>query len=342
MESTDQFATSKANLRGMVTWLATTIAGLAALIAAGTPFSDFGTLEPLSGRFFVGAAGLLVAAGCFLVVWLRLLRMLRSDAVFPTQIRSTYTSPSDPADRQEIDDLWKHLTAHSADLLPPGVGTFDDLETVVAREWAAANAAPGNSALMERYKVYAGNVEMYLNYATFARLHQRIERNVRFVVGLTVLAVVALFSFAYAAHPPKNGATDRIVVVQTAPPAAAVGATPQTLTPVRFELGSARLDRSGLDRIAAARTFLREHEMAGLVVLAHTDTTGGEARNRTLASERGAAVRRVLLQEGGIAASRVFVAELPKTDLPTLTLPQVPDADNRAVEFLVVTMSARK
>jgi outer membrane protein OmpA-like peptidoglycan-associated protein len=342
MESTDQFATSKANLRDTIKWLATTIAALAALVVAGTPFSAFGTLELLSGRFVIAAAGLLVAASCLLLVWLRLLDMLRSDAVFPTQLRSTYIPPSERADREEIDDLRKHLADHGGDLLPTGVGTFDDLESVVAGEWATANAAPGNAALMERYKGYSGNVEMYLNYSTFARLHRRVERNVRFVVGLTALAIVALFSFAYAANPPKTVPADRIVVVQTAPVTAGVGGTQQALGPVRFELGSARLERSALNAIVAARAFLREHETAGLVLLAHTDTTGGEQRNRTLAAERGAAVRRVLLQEGGIAASRVFIAELPKTDLPTLTLPQMPEADNRAVEFLVVTVPARK
>lgn len=342
MEPTDQFATGKANLREMVTWLANSIAGLAALMVAGTPFSDFGTLEAFSGRFFVGAAGLLVAAACFLVVWLRLLRMLRSDAVFPSHLRSAYGGPSDPAEKLEIDDLREHLTARRADLLPTGVNTFDELEQVVADQWAEATAAPENPALLESYKGYAANVEMYLNYATFARLHRRIERNVGLVITLTVLAIVALFSFAYAANPPEGGPADRIVVVHTAPSAAGVDATRPALESVRFELGSAKLDRSGLDRIATARAFLREHERSGLVLLAHTDTTGGEARNRSLASQRGAAVRRVLLQEGGIAASRVFVAELPKTDLPTLTLPQVPDADNRVVDFLVVTMSARK
>jgi outer membrane protein OmpA-like peptidoglycan-associated protein len=342
LEPTDQFATSKANLRAMVTWLATTIAGLAALTVAGTPFSDFGTLEPFSGRFWVGAAGLLMAAACFVVVWLRLLQMLHSDAVFPTYLRSTYVAPSDPVEKREIDALREHLTAHRADLLPAGVETFDMLEKVVGDEWKAANASPENPALLERYKAYAGNVEMYLNYATFARLQQRIERNVGFVVALSVLAVFALFGFAYAANPPESGPADRIVVVQTAPPSAGDGATPPALESVRFELGSAQLDRSALDRIATARAFLREHEMSGLVLLAHTDTTGGEARNRSLASQRGAAVRRVLLQEGGVAPSRVFVAELPRTDLPTLTLPQVPDADNRVVDFLVVTMSRRK
>ena len=95
---------------------------------------------------------------------------------------------------------------------------------------------------------------------------------------------------------------------------------------------------NGSEAIAAARAYLQEHEAAVLVLLAHTDTTGGEPRNRTVAAERGSAVRSMLLREGGIAASRVFVAELPKTDLPNLTLPQVADAENRSVELLVVTM----
>lgn len=337
MGSTDQFATSKANLRDTVKWLATTIAALAALVVAGAPFSDYGKLEPWSGRFFVATIGLLVAAVLLLFVWLRLLRMLRSDAVFPTQLRSAYTAPPNSADAREITRLRTHLSDHSGDLLPSGITTFDGLESLVASEWAKASGSPSNAALLERYKGYADNVEMYLNYATFARLHQRIESNVPFVMALTATAIIGLFCFAYAANPPQAPALDRIVVVQGGVSAAA-GAKPSALAPVRFTPGSARLDRQALDAISAARTYLRDHETEGLVLLAHTDTTGGEPRNRTVAADRGNVVRRMLLREGGIAASRVFVAELPKTDLPNLTLPQVADADNRSVEFLVVTI----
>ena len=56
-----------------------------------------------------------------------------------------------------------------------------------------------------------------------------------------------------------------------------------------------------------ARAFLREHETTGLVLLAHTDTTGGESRNRALAAERGSVVRRVLLREGTSADRQLAV-----------------------------------
>jgi hypothetical protein len=147
--SSDQFAASKANLRDTVKWLATTIAALAALVVAGAPFSDFGKLEPFSGRFVVATVGLLVAAGSLLLVWLRLLRMLRSDAVFPAQIRSPSTARLDPADAAEIAALRTHLSNHHVDLLPNGIETFDGLEELVASEWAAANATPTNAALLE-------------------------------------------------------------------------------------------------------------------------------------------------------------------------------------------------
>jgi hypothetical protein len=339
--SSDQFATSKANLRDTVKWLAATIAALAALVVAGAPFSDYGKLQPWTVRFFIASGGLLAAALLLPLVWLRLLKMLRSDAVFPAQLRSTYVPRPDNVDEKEIVTLRTHLSNHRGDLLPTDINSFEELESLVATEWANANAAPSNAALLERYRGYADNVEMYLNYATFARLHQRIESNVRLVIGLTAAAVIGLFCFAYAANPPEAGTSDRIVVVQ-AGAATDAESKPPALAPVRFRMGSARLDQQALDAISAARAFLREHDTSGLVLLAHTDTTGGEARNRTVAAQRGAAVRSMLLREGGISADRVFVAELPKADLPDLTLPQVPDGDNRTVEFMVVTMTKRQ
>lgn len=48
-----------------------------------------------------------------------------------------------------------------------------------------------------------------------------------------------------------------------------------------------------------------------------------------------------LIAEGGIAASRVFVAEMPETDLPTLTGRAIDSQSNHSVQLMLLALPPR-
>jgi outer membrane protein OmpA-like peptidoglycan-associated protein len=338
MEATDPYSTAKANLRDTVKWLSTTVAGVTALVLAGTPFSGFGSLQ--SGpRLYWAATALALALVLLLRVWSSLFLLLRPDQVFPSQLRKQWSPGKERTEEKEIEALRRHIEAHKADLLPTGLADFDALEQHVATLWAQAAASDAAPALLEQYKTYEANVALVINYAAFRRLHERIRRALLGLATTTVGALAFLLVFVVAANPPKENAGPAVVVVT--PYTSPRDSVSPVLTPVSFAFGKSDLDGAARAAITGVRDFLRAHGGAGVVLLAHTDTAGGERVNDVLAEDRGRRVRRALISEGGIQPSRVFIAALPKTDLPTITTSQTADASNRTVEFLVVSLPPR-
>lgn len=340
MEATDPYSTAKSNLRDTVKWFATMLAGLAALVLAGSPFSGFGALPPGSGRFYVALAGLATASVLLLTAWHQLIRLLRPDAVFESQLRSTYKPSGGALDQREINELREHLKTHKSDLLPDDVASFDALMERVNECWAEASQPSAAPALLEQWKAYASNVNMVINYAAFARLDARVKNALPRIMMVGVAAMLALVAFAWASNPGKAESSERVTVLQ--PLAVPASAQLPTFPAIHFAVNKDHVDSDGLAAITKVREFLRARGDAGVLLLAHTDTLGRTAVNRSLATRRGAAVRRLLVEAGGIAASRVFVAELPTTDLPSVTQPQVDSAENRVVEFLAVQLPMRR
>lgn len=351
MDSTDPYATAKGNLRDTVKWMATTFAALAAVVLAGSPFSGFGSLALDGLRFYVATAGLIGAAVLLILAWHEMVFLLRPDAVFPSQLRDSFKP--DPLDRSadaaEVRAVTDDFKKHKQDLLPSGLNAFEDLERAVEKYWEQANDRnlPENvtKAAHERWKGYQDNVSMVVNYAAFFRLHHRVVGATPRVTKLGVGALVFLAVFAWAANPAKGDLAQKVTVLQPfdikGPSSPPEGALPQ-LQPILFELGKAEIDAAGLKAVAKAREFLRANPAAGLLLFAHTDTLGARPINRDLARRRGDVVRRLLVNEGGLSPARIFVAELPKSDLPELTQEQIASTENRAVELLAIRLPQRK
>ena len=110
---------------------------------------------------------------------------------------------------------------------------------------------------------------------------------------------------------------------------------------VLFELGKSNINDVALKQIGVVRDYLVSHPASGLLLLAHTDTTGSASTNGDLSKQRGDAVRELLVQGGAVSPARIFVADLPKTDLPELTRGQVKSQKNRSVEMIAFPLSSQ-
>jgi OOP family OmpA-OmpF porin len=75
---------------------------------------------------------------------------------------------------------------------------------------------------------------------------------------------------------------------------------------VRFRSGSADLLPESAAVLSSVATLLKEHpDISHVRVEGHTDNRGGKALNRRLSARRASAVRRWLITNGGIEASRI-------------------------------------
>jgi outer membrane protein OmpA-like peptidoglycan-associated protein len=347
----DRYASAKATLRDNVKWLATSFAAMAAVLLAGTPFTGFGSLPLLSLRFCFAAVGLVGAAGSSFIVWRILLTMLRPDATYTRYLKAENDPNADESltaqDKLEYAALKAEFEIRKKELLPANTNTLDELEKVVDDAWDAYGGAPGDTREKEDWLEYRANLREVREWAAFTRLHQRVTRGLRVVQAWGVAILFLLTVFAWTVNPApssdKNSAATTVVLDQRSSrhPARSDVSSDVHLLPVLFELGKSSLTVGGLDSIGRARDYLRSNPEAGLLILAHTDTLGRPHLNATLAAERASTVRNALVEQGGIAPTRVYIAALPKTDLPAVTADEVPLADNRAVQFLIFQMPPR-
>ncbi len=334
MSFEDPFATARSNLRENVKMLATFFAGIAAVLLAGTPFSGFGSLPPLGCRFVIALGSLIIALASLVAALRFLLYLLRPDLVYPRWLRSRFevSEEKDESVRCELKKLQTSYELYKDDLLPKDVVNFEKLEEIIEETWDAFNKSKLECD-MKKWEFYQDNLSMNLCWATFTRLHQRISDGMRIIFSWGFLALIAIAIFAWAVNPPK---TDGIVIFRNA----ADIKTPH-FDPVLFELGKADITPSGIETLHAARDYMRKHPNAGLLIYAHTDTLGNARVNRELAKRRAMAVTSLLVGEGGIAATRVFVSDLPQRDLPAITGPQIARDENRSVEFAIITLPER-
>ena len=110
----DPFAPAKANLRDTVKWLATTFAGLAAVVLAGTSLTGVSHLKgmPLTAALMGGGFGLI----CVILAAGMMLRLLTSESFFVGDL----DLPTNAA-------LKGFLDSHATDILPPELPTVDHL-----------------------------------------------------------------------------------------------------------------------------------------------------------------------------------------------------------------------
>ncbi|MGF6931307.1 outer membrane protein OmpA-like peptidoglycan-associated protein [Paraburkholderia sp. UCT70] len=364
MASTDSYATAKANLRDNVKTLVGIFGGIAGLLLAGTPFTGYGSLDPASATFrwsiaTVGLAAAVVLVGSSIVL---LLRLLQPDLVYQSVLRrQAELAPYDPADREEIEALRREFERQRGNLLPEGMEWLDDLETetdeahdrwVEVVNLAGAPGAPADlkTQIDARRQIYEGlydNLGAVNNWAAYTRLRYRIIKgcNLAFVMGFAALVAIGMFSWAVGQkkEETKDVPAAQIFVVQ--PPAALPPSPPAAplpaVNPILFKTGQAALSTEGMAELAKARDYLRGHPDTAVLAFAYTDTRGGGAVNRALAARRAQVVRSALIAEGGIAASRIFVAELPETDLPIFTGRPVDSQSNRSVQLMLLALPQR-
>ena len=338
MSFEDPFAAGKTNLRENVKMLATFFAGIAAVLLAGTPFSGFGGLPPWGYRFVIALGSLIVALASLAAALRFLLYLLRPDLVYPRWLRSTHleSNEKDESVRHEVEKLKASYKLYKDDLLPKGVVSFEMLEETIEDIWDIYKNSKLESD-MKDWESYQDNLNMNICWASFTRLHQRISEGMNTIFFKGFIALIAIATFSWAVNPPK---TDGIVVFRNVADIKTVSDVPH-FEPVLFDLGKADMTTDGIETLHAARDYMRKHPNAGLLIYAHTDTLGNATVNRELAKRRAMSVTSLLVGEGGIAATRVFVSDLPQRDLPAITGPQVARDENRSVEFAIIRLPER-
>jgi outer membrane protein OmpA-like peptidoglycan-associated protein len=126
---------------------------------------------------------------------------------------------------------------------------------------------------------------------------------------------------AYVAPPPV--APPPPVVVAPPPPAC-----PTSEFVVYFEWDRSNLNQAALETIDAAVARARQCNVAGTVVVGHTDTSGSPTYNQGL-SERRASVVRDALVARGMAAGSITAQARGETDLARATRDGVREPLNR-------------
>lgn len=106
---------------------------------------------------------------------------------------------------------------------------------------------------------------------------------------------------------------------------------------VYFEWDHSNLNQSALETIDAAVARARQCNVAGVIVVGHTDTSGSTRYNAGL-SERRAAIVRDALVARGVAAGSITTQARGETDLARPTRDGVREPLNRRT---AVTISFR-
>lgn len=350
----DPFADAKANLRDTVKWLATTFAALAAVVVGSAPLSGLGALERPSCQFIFAVLALLVGFFCICRALYVTLHILRPEPVYRSDLLAK-SSPSQPTEEaRELADLCNEIDAHARDLLPrnyPSLASLADasiqvdklLETIPkppVTHQDKTNLAKGLSLR----KMIDDTVIGLLPLALYLRLQRRLARSIRplFFLGIVALISLAIYGIAVHADAPKQPESAVVVFNENTPPDKVQDAKLPVLKSVLFNTGKAVVGKDGIKAVQAARDAMHDHPDTVLLVLAHTDTVGGPKVNESLAHQRAAAVLALLEGTGGISASRIYVAELPKLDTPEVTHPERASVVNRSVELKLVVLTPAK
>lgn len=353
----DPYASDKANLRDTIKWLAGIFGALAAAVIAGTPLSGLGALSLQDERFRWAGLALLSTFICISLALIVTLRLLRSDLLYLSDINPSAPTSAKKGTR-ELQGLRRDLSEHRLDLFPEYESLqelFDTLKKAeksadeLEEEWNELQIAiptddPGVEAAKKRYDQQIAAIQQFrdlqqelLAYASYQRFYGRLRRAAPLLFGLGIGALVCLMLFTVTVRGPKEEKAPEVVVIPitalpAGPPASSAASQIDAGT-VYFARGSAKIDTKGLASIEQARDALLKAPNTALLLMARTDTVGGAKINDSLARQRAVAVRTRLVTGGGIAPSRVFLAELPKSDLPKVTGDQADVQANRIVSM---------
>lgn len=341
------FASAQANLRDTVRWLATTFGALAAFVVGGASVNGLGGLSFDDPLFLVAAAclgvGFLAICGALYLTLnvLRPLVLYRSTLVMPTDSEGK-------AAQAEIDEHVWDLLPHNFDkLIDIGREIDDSNEEISSLEEQLAKVDDLNYVEKRRldgeYKAWKQSrdehiktLDSLIGFAMYFLLKRRFDHALPRLFVCGAIALLSLAAFAVLTHEKKGSDDKATRITNVLPPAAEPQRVPPALTPVLFSTGSAHIAAEGLSAIEKARQALRENPDMVLLIRAHTDTVASMPVNVSLAQRRAVAVRQVLLGVGGIPSSRVFVSEMPKADLPSITKDETAERRNRSAELVLV------
>lgn len=350
----DIYATAKANLRDNVKTLIAAFGAIAAVLLAGTPFTGYGRLPLWGDPWWIASLSLVFALILILVALRLLLWTLEPDLAYPSALKEDFKVGSLPwRVRPEITALRKQFGVRRDELMPGDARTVELLSGELDKAWAAYQQASdsGDSAEIvartkQTYEDLVAVQSKVNNWAAFTRLHYRVRRGTSLAMVLGALILICVFSFASAVGSGASDTKTPTVTVicdricgQITPPDGAASAP--VFAHATFALGRSELSSEALKAVGVMRNFLGANPSLGVLLYAHTDTLGGQAINRTLADRRASAVRKALVEEGGVETSRVFVASLPETALPEVTLQETANPANRSVDMVVVTLPRR-
>lgn len=342
--SLDIYAPAKASLRDNVKTLMMIFSGAAGVVLAGTPFSGFGKLDTSSYFFAAAAVGLIGAFGTLSQAVYLMVKLLEPDAVYQSALLKSFDFSSVPkAHKAELTALRSEFEARKIDLLPKDVGSVDDLKRIADETWdqyqdlleSSSEEDIKKATIKEKdFKELLATEEHINQWAAFMRMSIRYRIGIRYVLWLGLIALVFLSLFSWAVASTKETKTPSIIVVNTPPTGSQPGVLPQ-LEPVLFDFGKSNIRPDALLIIRSARDKLKSHPDLGVLLLAYTDTKGGDHLNINLSRARADSVATLLEKQGGINKSRIFTSVLPKTDLPVVTLEDTAKAENRSVTMLL-------
>jgi len=289
-----------------------------------------------------------------------MLRLLRSDLLYATDIDPRV--PIGPGkDAAEIQSVRDDLEAHRLDLVPQydsvskffdAVDEADGAAKKLEADWTRlGQAQPVDTQAREEVRKqyddqiktimqFRGVQRNLLAYAVYQRFYNRLRDSTTVLLVLGTLALMGLLVFAFAVQQKKDEHLATSVVVVPVLQAAAAAIVPTNggadMGSVHFGRGDWTVAAQELRVIQTARDALTAKPESALLLIARTDTVGSKLFNASLAKKRSEAVRSLLAVPGGIALTRVFVAEAPKSDLPSLTGDQEDSAENRTVSMYLI------
>ena len=113
----DPYATSKANLRESIKWLAGIFSALAALVIAGTPISGLGSPSLDIPHVIIGTVTIVLCFGCICTSVVLMLRLLRADLTYPSDIDPSIKLTT-RANAKELLAIREDIARHKDDFIP--------------------------------------------------------------------------------------------------------------------------------------------------------------------------------------------------------------------------------
>ncbi|MBB2821651.1 UNVERIFIED_ORG: hypothetical protein GGD51_005145 [Rhizobium esperanzae] len=185
-DTTDSYATAKANLRDTIKWLATSLAAVGAAVIAGASINGLSELQgqALTSAIILGGAGL---AAILMSIGI-LVHLLTANVFYFSDLEDS-TNP-----------LTKEINAHARDILSPQTPTIAAL--IQFREGAVAdlrNSAPGTPLYELAFRKWtAANdlISRVTNLGQFLALRNEFKSQQGNLFSLAIIVIATLGGYA--------------------------------------------------------------------------------------------------------------------------------------------------